>query len=143
MRRLSSPDLRLDERHADELDLDQDVVRSERWIRDLAQRQDLRCSELLDYDRSHLYRSDPDTHTIVPPIAAAHNGQLVVGPCLPAPIAPPDQLAVQDARARIERQTACVRECRLPAWAQSVIAEHVAEWERLEIRSELERAGLL
>ena len=64
MRRLSPPDLRLDERDADELDLDQDVVRSERWIRDLAQRQDLGCSELLDYDRSHLYRSDPDTHTI-------------------------------------------------------------------------------
>jgi hypothetical protein len=46
-------------------------------------------------------------------------------------------------RARIERQTACVRECRLPAWAQSLIAEQVAERERLEIRSELERAGLL
>jgi hypothetical protein len=46
-------------------------------------------------------------------------------------------------RARIERQTACVREWRLPAWAQAVIAEQAAEWERLEIRSELERAGLL
>lgn len=46
-------------------------------------------------------------------------------------------------RARIERQTACVHECRLPAWAQSLIAEQVAERERLEIRSELERAGLL
>ena len=46
-------------------------------------------------------------------------------------------------RARIERQTACVRECRLPAWAQALVAEQVAEWERLEIRSELERAGLL
>jgi hypothetical protein len=46
-------------------------------------------------------------------------------------------------RARIERQTACVHECRLPAWAQALIAEQVAERERLEIRSELERAGLL
>lgn len=46
-------------------------------------------------------------------------------------------------RARIERQTACVREWRLPAWAQALIAEHVAESERLEIRSELKRAGLL
>jgi hypothetical protein len=46
-------------------------------------------------------------------------------------------------RARIERQTACVRESRLPEWAQSLIAEQVAERERLEIRSELERAGLL
>ena len=46
-------------------------------------------------------------------------------------------------RARIERQTACVRECRLPAWAQAMVAEQAAEHERLEIRSELERAGLL
>ena len=46
-------------------------------------------------------------------------------------------------RARIERQTACVHECRLPAWAQTLIAEQAAESERLEIRSELERAGLL
>lgn len=46
-------------------------------------------------------------------------------------------------RARIERQTACVHECRLPAWAQALIAEQAAESERLEIRSELERAGLL
>ncbi|MGZ4218683.1 MAG: hypothetical protein ACXVH1_24105 [Solirubrobacteraceae bacterium] len=46
-------------------------------------------------------------------------------------------------RARIERQTAVVHDCRLPAWAQSLIAEQVAERERLEIRSELERAGLL
>ena len=46
-------------------------------------------------------------------------------------------------RARIERQTACVHECRLPTWAQRLIAEQVAERERLEIRSELERAGLL
>jgi hypothetical protein len=46
-------------------------------------------------------------------------------------------------RARIERQTAGVHECRLPAWAQALIAEQAAERERLEIRSELERAGLL
>ena len=46
-------------------------------------------------------------------------------------------------RARIERQTACVRECRAPAWAQALIAEQAAESERVEIRSELERAGLL
>ena len=46
-------------------------------------------------------------------------------------------------RARIERQTACVHECRLPTWAQALIAEQAAESERLEIRSELERAGLL
>ena len=46
-------------------------------------------------------------------------------------------------RARIERQTACVHECRLPVWAQGLIAEQVAERERLEIRSELERAELL
>ena len=39
--------------------------------------------------------------------------------------------------------TAVVHDCRLPAWAQSLIAEQVAERERLEIRSELERAGLL
>ena len=46
-------------------------------------------------------------------------------------------------RARIERQTAGVHECRLPAWARALIAEQAAERERLEIRSELERAGLL
>jgi hypothetical protein len=46
-------------------------------------------------------------------------------------------------RARIERQTAVVHECRLPGWAQTLIAEQAAEFERLEIRSELSRAGLL
>jgi hypothetical protein len=46
-------------------------------------------------------------------------------------------------RARIERHTACVHECRLPACAQALIAEQTAESERVEIRSELERAGLL
>ena len=46
-------------------------------------------------------------------------------------------------RARIERQTAVVHECRLPAWAQDLIAEPLAESERLEIRCELERAGIL
>ncbi len=63
----------------------------------------------------------------------------------PAPDSPAHAVRELTARqrARIERQTACVRECRLPAWAQALIAEQVAEHERLEIRSELERAGLL
>jgi hypothetical protein len=47
------------------------------------------------------------------------------------------------ARARIERQTAGVHECRLPAWARAMIAEQAAEAERLAIRVELARAGLL
>ena len=47
------------------------------------------------------------------------------------------------ARARIERQTAGVHECRLPAWARAMIAEQAAEAERLAIRVELGRAGLL
>ena len=46
-------------------------------------------------------------------------------------------------RARIERQTADVHECRLPAWVQAMVAEQVAESERLAIRVELRRAGLL
>ena len=63
----------------------------------------------------------------------------------PAPNSPARDVRELTARqrARIERQTACVRECRLPAWAQALVAEQAAEWERLEIRSELERAGLL
>ena len=65
----------------------------------------------------------------------------------PAPLADSPTRAVRELtarqRARIERQTACVREWRLPAWAQAVIAEQAAELERLEVRSELERAGLL
>jgi hypothetical protein len=42
-------------------------------------------------------------------------------------------------RARIERQTAVVHECRLPRWARAL----VDETEREEIRSELTAAGLL
>jgi hypothetical protein len=47
------------------------------------------------------------------------------------------------ARARIERQTACVQECRQPAWAQAMIGEQGAESERVAIRAELAQAGLL
>jgi hypothetical protein len=63
----------------------------------------------------------------------------------PQPSTPPRDAGELTARqrARIARQTACVHECRLPAWAQRLIAEQAAESERLEIRSELERAGLL
>ena len=45
--------------------------------------------------------------------------------------------------ARIERQTAVVHECRLPAWAREMLAEQAAELERLAIRSDLARAGLM
>jgi hypothetical protein len=65
-----------------------------------------------------------------------------VWPALDAPARDARELTARQ-RARIERQTACVHECRLPAWAQALVAEQAAEWERLEIRSELERAGLL
>jgi len=47
------------------------------------------------------------------------------------------------ARRRIERQTAVVHECRLPAWAKALMAEQAAEEERLAIRAELNEAGLL
>lgn len=46
-------------------------------------------------------------------------------------------------RARIERQTAVVHECRLPRWAGSLIAEQAAEQERLELRAEMAASGLL
>ena len=46
-------------------------------------------------------------------------------------------------RAQIERQTAVVHAAALPAWARSLVAEQAGEQERLEIRSELSRAGLL
>jgi hypothetical protein len=65
-----------------------------------------------------------------------------VWPALDSPARDAGELTARQ-RARIERQTACVHEWRLPTWAQSLIAEQVAESERLEIRSELERAGLL
>ena len=45
-------------------------------------------------------------------------------------------------RARIERQTAVVHECRLPGWARA-LAEQQADLERVEIRAELVAAGLL
>jgi len=45
--------------------------------------------------------------------------------------------------APIERQTAVVHECRLPAWARDMLAEQAAESERFAIRSDLPRAGLL
>ena len=37
----------------------------------------------------------------------------------------------------------CVHECRLPAWARALVAEQLADAERLEIRAELGAAGLL
>lgn len=46
-------------------------------------------------------------------------------------------------RARIERQTAVVHAAVLPASLRALVAEQAAEAERLEIRSELARAGLL
>jgi hypothetical protein len=46
-------------------------------------------------------------------------------------------------RARIERQTAVVRECRLPACVRAAYLAQLAEQERAEIRSELAAAGLL
>jgi hypothetical protein len=63
----------------------------------------------------------------------------------PAPDSPARDVRELTARqrARIERQTAGVRDCPLPAWAQALASQLVAERERLDIRSELERAGLL
>jgi hypothetical protein len=46
-------------------------------------------------------------------------------------------------RARIERQTAGVHQCRLPGWARALADQQHAEAERLEIRAELVAAGLL
>ena len=46
-------------------------------------------------------------------------------------------------RARIERQTAVVHAAVLPASLRALVDEHAAEAERLEIRSELSREGLL
>ena len=46
-------------------------------------------------------------------------------------------------RARIERQTAVVHAAVLPASLRALVAEQAAEAERLEIRSELSREGLL
>ena len=46
-------------------------------------------------------------------------------------------------RARIERQTAVVHECRLPGWARALAEQQQADAERVEIRAELCAAGLL
>ena len=46
-------------------------------------------------------------------------------------------------RARIERQTAGVHQCRLPAWARALAEQQQADAERVEIRAELVAAGLL
>jgi hypothetical protein len=46
-------------------------------------------------------------------------------------------------RALIERQTAVVHAAVLPASLRALVAEQAAEAERLEIRSELSREGLL
>jgi hypothetical protein len=46
-------------------------------------------------------------------------------------------------RARIERQTAVVRECRVPAGVRAAYLAQLAEQERMEIRGELAAAGLL
>ena len=46
-------------------------------------------------------------------------------------------------RARIARQTAVVRECRVPASVRAAYLADVVERERREIRAELAAAGLL
>ena len=46
-------------------------------------------------------------------------------------------------RARIERQTAVVHAAVLPAGLRALVEEQAAEAERLEIRSDLSREGLL
>jgi hypothetical protein len=46
-------------------------------------------------------------------------------------------------RARIERQTAVVHDCRLPASIRAAYAAQQDEQERAEIRGELAAAGLL
>ena len=61
----------------------------------------------------------------------------------PPAAAPRSRPALARSRRRIERQTAVVHQCSAPASARYVIAEELAERERLEMRSELERAGLL
>jgi hypothetical protein len=61
----------------------------------------------------------------------------------PPPAEPRRRSLSANARRRIERQTAGVHECRLPRWARDMVAEQLAERERMEIRSQLARAGLL
>ena len=70
-----------------------------------------------------------DRQVVWPIPAGAHNGRR-------RPISSKE-------RARIERQTAVVHAAVLQPWARALVAEQAAEQERLEIRSELSRAGLL
>ena len=65
-----------------------------------------------------------------------------VWPAPPMPARSRGRLTARQRR-RIERQTAAVRECQLPAWARGMVAEQLAERECLEIRAELAQAGLL
>jgi hypothetical protein len=46
-------------------------------------------------------------------------------------------------RARIERESAGVHHCRLPAWATALADQQQADAEQFEIRAELVAAGLL
>jgi hypothetical protein len=52
------------------------------------------------------------------------------------------ELSVRE-RVRIERQTAVVHDCQMPAWARQLVAEEIAELEQLEIRGALLEAGIL
>jgi hypothetical protein len=61
-----------------------------------------------------------------------------IWPPAPAPRSMPTR-----ARRRIDRQAAAVHQCRLPAWARNMVAEELAEGERVQLRAELQRAGLL
>ena len=60
----------------------------------------------------------------------------------PDPASPTRRSLSARDRSRIERRAAGVHECRLPAWARPM-AVWEAEQERIEIRLELARAGLL
>jgi hypothetical protein len=46
-------------------------------------------------------------------------------------------------RTRIERQTAVVHDCQMPAWARQMLAGEHAELERQEIRGAMREAGIL
>ncbi len=67
----------------------------------------------------------------------------VVWPVPDAALEPARLVLPANRRARIERQTAAVHECRLSGWARAFAAAQLAEEERLEIRDELAQAGLL
>jgi hypothetical protein len=84
-----------------------------------------------------LARSKTD-HPPAPPPRGAHAITLSDG----RPLAR-DQNKCRSTRARIERQTAVVHAAVLPASLRALVAEQAAEAERMEIRSELSRAGLL